>query len=245
MIHALERQSKSDVLSFLSIPSRHYSIIHTRLRALVIRMVTGMSATLKLLHSDRDYLLHMMNDLENQAKHGTISEVTYTLLHKHIEASLIRLEEEISNLVHHQDPQQTALGQQRPNTEVHVQLKTNTNSVTIQKIRPRILKSVPPRTKTKRVIPPPQNNATEELLTPLSSRVIEVLWKHQTAGRLLTAKELPQHLHDTYPAYHNSKDEVIDCLRRLVSEGRIKRHESQNRDLHYEVVIQTLDQPTR
>ena len=208
-------------------------------------MVTEMSVTLKLLHSDRDYLLHMMNDLENKAKNGTISEFTYTMLHKHIEASLIRLEDEMSNPVPHQDPQPTAPGHQRPDTDVHVQPTTNPISVKIQNIRPRILKSVPPRTKTTRVIPPPQNNAPEEPKTPLSARVIEVLWKHQTAGRLLTAKELTQHIHDTYPAYHNSKDEMIDCLRRLVSEGRITRHERQNRDLHYEVVIKTLDQPAR
>jgi hypothetical protein len=208
-------------------------------------MVTEMSATLKPLPSDRDYLLHLMNDLENQAKHGTISEFIYTMLHKHIEASLLRLEDEMSNPIHHHDPQHTSPEKHRPNADVHVQPKTNPNNVKIQKIRPRILKSVSLRTKTKRVIPPPQSNATEEIQTTLSSRVIEVLWKHQTAGRLLTAKELTQHLPDTYPTYHNSKDEVIGCLRRLVSEGRIKRHENQNRALHYEVVIQTLDQPAR
>ena len=102
-------------------------------------MVVCVSARLKQLYVEQDYLLKMIEDLEKKAQLGTTSEVTYTLLRKKYETNLVNVEEEIFEKMHDHDHQKKV--RRKKKTKTKTAPVKNPNIIRIKKRKKRMLSS--------------------------------------------------------------------------------------------------------
>jgi hypothetical protein len=197
-------------------------------------MVVSVSARLKQLYVEQDYLLKMIDDLEKKAQLGTTSDFTYTMLRKKYETSLVNVEEEIFKKKHERKRQKKV--RRKRKTKAKAAPKENPNVIRIKKQKKRVAVS---HLRRQYALAFRHARVDNERVyaRSLSSHIIDTLWIHQNSGRLLTAQELIQQLQNSDPTFNRSRDAVLDSLRRLVSEGRIKRFEKANRVIQYKVLI--------
>ena len=94
-------------------------------------MVVSVSARLKQLYVEQDYLLKMIDDLEKKAQLGTTSDFTYTMLRKKYENSLVNVEEEIFKKKHERKRQKKV--RRKKKTKAKAALKKNPNIIRIKK----------------------------------------------------------------------------------------------------------------
>ena len=156
------------------------------------------------------------------------------MLRKKYENSLVNVEEEIFKKKHERKRQKKV--RRKKKTKAKAALKKNPNIIRIKKQKKRVAAS---HLRTRNAQAHRHAHIVNEPVyaRSLSSQIIDTLWVHQNSGRLLTAQELIQQLQNSDPTFNRSRDAVFNSLRKLVSEGRIKRFEKANRVIQYKVLI--------
>ena len=192
-----------------------------------------LTTKLKQLKAEKEDTIETLDKIDNTLLTGSIQEATYQALKQKYDSRLIQLEQEIFETEAEIEARKQARAKKRAKREREEKAQAETvkivaspkPTVTLDKLKFR-------REYIQKTVDVLEDNGSKDL----ESLILELLTERSQMSKKLTAREIVSELRMNTQD-HVDKDEVIECLFELYSEGKIKRLEDSQKDLRYYVDV--------